>query len=479
MKKKLFLSIVFGFFIVFINAQNDIDAFRFSQNNWEGTARFMGAGGAFGAVGADFSALSTNPASIGIFKKNEISFTPIVISVFNSKANYFNSESKYISSNYSITNLGMVFKTNAIPNSKWNAIQFGVGYNRINDFNNSSLVEGTSIGSSMTDEFVNSANSTNFQNLYGDNLVAWETWLIDTLPGDDNHYYSPFSGSNLAQSKYTKTSGGIDEMAFSVGGNYDDRIFIGATMEIPFIHYKEISSYEEIDEEMTVGGMDSYTIDDELIVKGSGINLKLGILYQPFKFMRIGAAFHTPTYYNAISDNFYREITSTSDAGKEYSASYENQYNYKLTTPLRAIGSLAFFINKRAFISAEYEFVDYGMAYMYANDYSFADENKNIQEKYGISNIVRVGTEVYLSENFLIRLGYNFKSSPYKNEINTGTSHLGSLGFGIRTKSFFFDLAYVFKYSNENYWLYNPELIEASNNTYINHKVFATVGIRF
>jgi hypothetical protein len=321
MKKKLFLSIVFGFFIVFINAQNDIDAFRFSQNNWEGTARFMGAGGAFGAVGADFSALSTNPASIGIFKKNEISFTPIVISVFNSKANYFNSESKYISSNYSITNLGMVFKTNAIPNSKWNAIQFGVGYNRINDFNNSSLVEGTSIGSSMTDEFVNSANSTNFQNLYGDNLVAWETWLIDTLPGDDNHYYSPFSGSNLAQSKYTKTSGGIDEMAFSVGGNYDDRIFIGATMEIPFIHYKEISSYEEIDEEMTVGGMDSYTIDDELIVKGSGINLKLGILYQPFKFMRIGAAFHTPTYYNAISDNFYREITSTSDAGKEYSAS--------------------------------------------------------------------------------------------------------------------------------------------------------------
>lgn len=268
-------------------------------------------------------------------------------------------------------------------------------------------------------------------------------------------------------------------MSFSVGGNYDDRIFIGATMGIPFLHYKEISSYEEIDEEMTVGGMDSYTIDDELIVKGTGINLKLGILYQPFKFMRIGAAFHTPTYFNSISDKFYREITSYSDAGEEYSASYENQYNYKLTTPLRAIGSLAFFINKRAFISAEYEFVDYGMAYMYANDYSFSDENKNIQEKYGISNIVRVGTEVYLSENFLIRLGYNFKSSPYKNEINTGASHLGSLGFGIRTKSFFFDLAYVFKYSTENYWLYNPELVEASNNTYINHKVFATFGFRF
>jgi hypothetical protein len=479
MKKKLYLSIVFCFCIAFLNAQSDIDAFRFSQNNWEGTARFMGAGGAFGAVGAEFSALSTNPASIGIFKKNEVSFTPVVISVFNTKTNYYNTDSRYLSTNYSLSNFGMIFKTEEIPNSKWKGIQFGFGYNRINDFNNTIREEGTSIGSSMTDAFINNANSTNYQNLYGDNLVAWQAWLIDTLTGDDNHYYSPFSGSNLAQSKYTKTSGGIDEMDFSVGGNYDDQVYVGATIGVPFLNYKEISDYEETDEEMTVEGMESYKIHDELNVKGTGINLKLGILYQPFKFMRIGVAFHTPTYYSNLSDNFSRKITSYDDAGEEYTASYENKYNYKLTTPLRAIGSLAFFINKRAFISAEYEFVDYGMAYMYADDYSFAEENMNIQDKYGISNIVRVGTEVYLSENFLVRLGYNFKSSPYRDEINTGISHQGSVGFGIRTKSFFFDLAYILKYSRESYWLYNPELVEASDNTYINHKVFATFGFKF
>ena len=55
-----------------LKAQSDMDAFRFSQVDWSGTARFVGAGGAFGAVGADYSALATNPASIGVFKKSEI-----------------------------------------------------------------------------------------------------------------------------------------------------------------------------------------------------------------------------------------------------------------------------------------------------------------------------------------------------------------------------------------------------------------------
>ena len=59
------LAIVAGAF-----AQNDLDAFRFSQTNWEGTARFMGAGGAFSAIGGDFSCLNTNPAGIGVFINN-------------------------------------------------------------------------------------------------------------------------------------------------------------------------------------------------------------------------------------------------------------------------------------------------------------------------------------------------------------------------------------------------------------------------
>ena len=87
--KKLFLAtiLLLGFAAASV-AQNDIDAFRFSQYDYEGTARFMGAGGAFSSVGAEFSALNVNPAAIGVYKKNEISFTPLVISIYNNNSLY-------------------------------------------------------------------------------------------------------------------------------------------------------------------------------------------------------------------------------------------------------------------------------------------------------------------------------------------------------------------------------------------------------
>ena len=47
-------------------AQSAIDAYRFSQPDLRGTARFMGMGGAFGALGGDLSTLSQNPAGIGV-----------------------------------------------------------------------------------------------------------------------------------------------------------------------------------------------------------------------------------------------------------------------------------------------------------------------------------------------------------------------------------------------------------------------------
>ena len=64
--KKLLLSVTLTLALLAgAFAQNDLDAFRFSQNNWEGTARFMGAGGAFSAIGGDFSCLSTKSQLAG------------------------------------------------------------------------------------------------------------------------------------------------------------------------------------------------------------------------------------------------------------------------------------------------------------------------------------------------------------------------------------------------------------------------------
>ena len=217
--KRIYFIIAF-LSILAVNAQSDIDAFRFSQTNWEGTARFMGAGGAFGAVGAEYSALSINPASIGLYKRSEITFTPLVLTVQKSESAYNNVTSPYLSTTYSLSNFGFVFKAKTKEESAWKGVQFAVGYNRINNFNNQFRIEGMSGGSSMADEFIAQANGAYYDNLRGDALLAWNTWLIDTIPGDPNRYWSYFSDADVEQKKYVKTSGGINEMNFSAGANY-------------------------------------------------------------------------------------------------------------------------------------------------------------------------------------------------------------------------------------------------------------------
>ncbi|MDL2297117.1 outer membrane protein transport protein [Bacteroidales bacterium OttesenSCG-928-B11] len=472
MKKFLISTIILCLATVAVKAQSDVDAFRFSQTNWQGTARFMGAGGAFGAVGAEYSALSINPASIGIYKKSEFSFTPVVISFFNTSSDYNGKTSNYLSTNYSLTNFGMVLTAPIRNESAWKGMQFGFGYNRINDFNNGFRVEGVD-NSSIANYYVDMANGTYYGNLSDDVGLAFDTWVIDTANSPYSYY--PLSNSNeVNQKKSVLTSGGIDEMNLTLGGNYDDKLYIGATIGIPFLKYRESVTFQEDNLDENPQDLTQIKHRSKLDVNGTGINLKLGLIYQPVDFFRIGAAFHTPTYYSLREDYISEMETNLSAAFK-----YENEYKYKLTTPLRVNANIAFLIKGRAFISADYEFTNYGMAKMYASDYGFYDENANISKKYGASHVIRIGGEVYLTKHFLCRLGYNFQSNPYKDNINNTSSHLAAIGVGYRSSSFFVDFAYNLKLSKEDHWMYSPEYAYRAENSYNTNRFAVTVGYKF
>ena len=53
-------------------SQSQLDAFKYSQTELNGTARYLGMGGAFGALGGDISAMNTNPAGLAIYKSSEV-----------------------------------------------------------------------------------------------------------------------------------------------------------------------------------------------------------------------------------------------------------------------------------------------------------------------------------------------------------------------------------------------------------------------
>jgi hypothetical protein len=55
--------------------QNETDIFRYSFTESLGSARTMGMGGAFGALGADLACLTGNPAGIGLYRRGDASLT--------------------------------------------------------------------------------------------------------------------------------------------------------------------------------------------------------------------------------------------------------------------------------------------------------------------------------------------------------------------------------------------------------------------
>ena len=47
------------------------DAVRVTGSDLNGTARYVGMGGAMGALGADITTMGTNPAGIGLYRSSE------------------------------------------------------------------------------------------------------------------------------------------------------------------------------------------------------------------------------------------------------------------------------------------------------------------------------------------------------------------------------------------------------------------------
>lgn len=483
MKRIATLIIVMMGIFGIANAQGEYEAFTFSQADYLGTARFMGAGGAFGATGGDFSALSTNPASIGLYKRHEVTVTPMGL-LFGFSNTYYNQGGASARNfKYTVPQCGIVLANTIHRDNGWKSWQFGFGYNRIMDFNSSYRAH-ADVNGTLGDVIAQHANGTNYGNLSGDAYLAWMGWMIDTIPGYHNLYQGLYDGHLIEQKASVVRSGAINEMTLTVGGNYNDKLFIGATLGFPFLDFREKITYQENPAETdNIGNVTSYTLYTQQKNSGTGVNLKLGVIYQPAEFVRIGVGFHTPTYYWKIKDYLYRELYTEYVNIPDLPNSkyqYENYNNFSLTTPLKFNVSTSFLINKRAFIAAEYEFENYGMASLYEDNYDYIRENEAIQEKFGAAHYIRVGAEVNVTQGFALRAGYRLKTSPYKlnHTPYNNTAHFISAGVGFRGKYFFCDLAYMLRMSKDNYWLYDPvgEPCRVKTNT---HYAVATVGWKF
>ncbi|MEI9954759.1 MAG: hypothetical protein WDM90_00245 [Ferruginibacter sp.] len=241
---------------------------------------------------------------------------------------------------------------------------------------------------------------------------------------------------------------------------------------------------------------------DNYTTKGVGFNAKLGVIYKPQEYVRIGLAVHTPTFMGltdtrttAIHTDLENPVKSFDESSTTFTNNQPGQSSYLQTTPFKAILSASYVFREvanvkkqRAFLSADIEYENYKGS-RFSSDNSDATEgekgyykqlNEVIKEEYKGNFNFRLGGELKFN-TIMTRLGFAYYGNPYKSAPEKVNRMLLSGGLGYRDKGMFIDLTYVYNISKD---LDLPYRLEDRANTYATLKqlrgnVALTVGFKF
>ena len=513
MKKVVIISIALNVALLFnvlaqdsYHVQNAMQSLLFSQHYAGSTARSVGMSGAFGALGGDVSVLSTNPAGLAIYRSSEFTFTP-TLNLSTTSAKYENEKPNYANNpRFIFNNAGYVYSKSMYNEKGLQSINFGIAYNRLSDFNRTVNINIPNAKSSLLDEFVFYAND------YGNSEIpfeinelhdhyertAFEAWAI-YFGGDNDEYYSFFTdlGYNQPLKRETTTRGGIGEYDFSIGFNFNNNLYFGATLGVQSVFYHETVYHTE---EPDFHYMYSFTFKDENQTEGTGVNFKTGIIWRPVQMLRLGAAVHTPTHlwirqvYGTSMRTVWNRIPPPDmNIIDFYDFDYwETEDSYRITTPWRYLFNAASIIGRFGLVGFDVEVVDYSKSKI-APRPDFKGSNDTISKYYTRSVNLKGGAEFRLGPIHL-RGGiayygnpYNKSLSQFKGDKNIQNAHSLSFsgGIGFRKRDFFMDAAYSFtkhpKMNNQMYLTYNDDYFwyeYADLQTNVS-KILVTFGFRF
>jgi long-subunit fatty acid transport protein len=545
MKKKVFALLLCGLPLL-MSAQDAFDVLQMSQTDLRGTSRFQSMAGAFTALGGDLSTLSQNPAGIGVYRNSDLGIT-LGLDFNSSKAGVTTTNE----TKFNVNNVGYVgairLDSESVPN-----LNFGFTYNRVKSFNRRYMGGVANIETSMSnyiaEEFVNKLNFTDADLYWTDNFdpyfdgrAPWAAVTTFDMPTRTDGYVGIINAFGekmigLYQDGVTsgfanyevEERGHADEYNIAFGGNISNKLYFGLDFGILDLDYRSFQSYEESltnpyimadDNDLFLSELthDNTKADwglyNYLHTEGTGVNFKFGLIFRPTQSLRIGAAFHTPTYYD-MRDTYYVEasLRGYQDGNLLYSADkgsndgYDYSGNYTIKTPWRFTGGLAGVIGKSGIISVDYEYVANETMRM-GNDHGddYPDVTDNMKAYFKPTHIIRLGGEYRANPNWSLRAGYSIKTDQvesgvdnydYKRIATVGTNptyqydntvqHI-TCGVGYHYKSFYADMAYVHQIRQSVYNAFAP--YDDVDYDYIpnvsakvkdnNNRISLTLGMRF
>lgn len=529
-------GIYFAAFALLVTAnaysQTIYDAVKFTNQDLNGTARFVGMGGAMGALGANISTIKTNPAGIALYRSNDV-MTSFGVSTDNVESTFVGKTFDSNRFRWSFDNMGFVYSSKISNISALRFVNFGFNYTRSKSFDKYMTMEGVlQKGVSQTAQMANKANQMLDQfDVDGDlmtitdggkNPVNLKSNYVGWLPavGWDGHLFSPADkggyASFLPESDAwfnSREKGGIDQYDFNVSFNFSDRVYLGFTIGAYDVNYSKLSTYGEdygnYMEGTTNYGNESYEMTTENKIDGSGVDFKFGAIFRPSdEFpLRFGVAVHSPVFYNLTIKTNVRSVSqiySPNDKkvlkhvvdSYDYLNNLDYGYDFRLRTPWKYNFSLGYVFGSSVAFGAEYEYQDYSsMRFNYSDGASMHYENSTAEEMLKGVHSIRLGVEWKVIPQVAFRSGYNyiseaFESAAYKdlspNSIHTDTDFANTkaqnnytLGMGYQGRCFYADLAYQYSTYKANFFAFDHVDLPVTKVTNARSQVLLTLGMRF
>ena len=504
-------------------AQETYENAKIIQQDLNGTARYVGMGGAVDALGADISTIGSNPAGIGLFRSSRADVSFGMVSQQDA-ADYSHGNA----TNLSFDQAGFVYSNRTGADSYLN---FAFNYHKSRNFD---------YILSADDRLQNaSQNKLSYAKLYN-GLLYPNSYETDGYTPDYDHSYIT---CNQLDDIYTRNlfyaaddgnayfyeatgydfdrahKGYVGEYDFNLSGNIHDQVYLGLTVGLYDVHYKHTSDYTEY---MVPNPENIQTLNvyDERKISGTGMDIKLGVIFRPIQYsnFRVGLTVATPTWYSLTTRNY----TEVSDGN--YTAWSEDKYDYEVNTPWKFGLSLGHVIGNSVAIGAGYEYADYsstktrviiGSHYSYWDDAWHDDsENDGVMNYHtdatlkGVSTF-KVGAEWKATPELALRAGYNYISPMYdKDGFKDGTldsngtyeasstdytnwdaTNRFTLGMGYAVGKFNFDLAWQYTWQQGDFYPFMSyrdkefsdfdNIATAKSVDYKRHQLLLTMGYKF
>ena len=455
-------------------AQSAFDAYSLSQPDRNGSARFMSMDGVFGALGGDISALSQNPAGIGIYRQNDACITAS-LDHQSAKAMAQAVSNTTIQTKLQLNSLGGVatFTLNdgACPN-----INFGISYNKAASFNrrfsgripslSKSLSNYVASMTTQEDATVGDLKTADGYDPYNpddggymplwSSILGYDSYLISPQDNTQTWIGQWGNGTSGTGSFDMAEKGGIDECNIGLGGNILDKIFWGFDVGVTFINYRLESSWGEQLKNAYVDNRQGVAADWDLHnycrIHDKGGAIRLGVIYKPVQALRLGFAIKTPTWYILKEEykglvNYAYTGENATDSGTALTNNGNTAHNtYRFRSPFTFTASIAGVFSEHFMLSADYEWTSYTS--MNFSEYNKEDEydtddqgywqkslakqthsstdydnpfgytNRDIGQYFTSTSTFRIGAEFRVTPRLSIRAGYSYVTSPVRSRVH-------------------------------------------------------------